>query len=71
MLDSCDSKHDYLEFEKQFLNTRHKHAPKKTKINWGNYYPYVKKTLSKVITRRPQLQNKANRSPSDFTKYKK
>ena len=55
MLDSYHSKHDYLEFEKHFVNTLHKHAPKKTKITQGNYYLYVNKILCKVMTKRLQL----------------
>ena len=55
MLDSYHSKHDYLEFEKHFVNTLHKHAPKKTKITQGNYYLYVNKILCKVMIKRPQL----------------
>ena len=37
MLDASDSKNDYLEFEKHFVNTLNKHAPKKVKIFQGNH----------------------------------
>ena len=32
MLDSCDSKYDYLELKKNFVNTLNKHVSEKIKV---------------------------------------
>ena len=50
-----------------------KHATKKTKIFRGNNKPHTNKTMRKVIMKRSQLKNKANKTkdPKDILKYKK
>ena len=55
-------KNNYLEFEKNFVETLDKHAPKKTKIFRGNHKPHINKTLRKAIMKRSQLKNKANKT---------
>ena len=66
-------KNNYLEFEKNFVETLDKHAPKKTKIFRGNHKPHINKILRKAIMKRSQLKNKANKTkdPKDILKYKK
>ena len=68
MLNIEDEKNNYLEFEKNFVETLDEHAPKKTKIFRRNHIPRINKTLRKAITKRSQLENKANK---DILKYKK
>ena len=68
-----DGKTNYLEFEKNFVETLNiKHAPKKTKIFQGNHKPHINKTLRKAIMKCFQLKNKANetKNPKDILKYK-
>ena len=71
MLDSGDSKNDYLEFEKHFVSAINKNAFKKSKIFRRNRKLYVNKTLRKAIMKRLQLKNKANktRDHKDFINY--
>ena len=59
-------KNNDLEFEKDFVETRDKHAPKKTNL-------HINKILKKAIMKRSQLENKANKTndPKDILKYKK
>ena len=73
LLITGDEKNNYLEFEKNFVETLNKHAPKKTKIFRGNHKPHINKTLRKAIMKRSQLKNKANKTkdPKDISKYKK
>ena len=68
-----DGKNNYLELEKNFVETLDKHALKKTKIFRGNHKPYINKTQRKAIMKRSQLTNKANKmkDPKDVLKYKK
>ena len=47
-----DRKNNFLEFEKNFVVTLNKHAPKKTKIFLGNHKPHLNKILRKVIMKR-------------------
>ena len=72
MLNIGDGKNNYLEFEKNFVETLNKHAPKKTKISQGNHKPRIKKTLRKATMKRSHLKNKANKTkdPKDILKYK-
>ena len=58
----CQEKHDYSDFEKKFINTLNKHAPKKIKTFRGNQKPHINKTLRKAIMKRSQLKNKANKT---------
>ena len=51
-LNIADGKNNYLEFEKNFVETLDKHVPKKTKIFRGNHKPHINKTLRKVIMKR-------------------
>ena len=62
LLNIGDGKNNYLEFEKNFLETLSKHAPKKTKIFRGNHKPHLNKTLRKALMKRFQLKNKANKT---------
>ena len=72
LLNIGDGKNNYLEFEKNFVETLNKHAPKKTKIPQGNHKPRTKKTLRKATMKRSHLKNKANKTkdPKDILKYK-
>ena len=73
LLNIGDGNDNYLEFEKNFVETLNKHAPKKTKIFRRNHKPRFNKTLRKAIMKRSQLKNKANKTkgPKDILKYKK
>ena len=73
LLNTGDRKNNYLGFEKNFVETLNKHAPKKTKIFRGNHQPHINKTLRKAIMKRSQLKNKVNKTkdPKDVLKYKK
>ena len=73
LLNIGDGKNNYLEFEKNFVETLNKHAPKKTKIFRGNHKPHINKTLRKAIMKRSQLKNKAHKTqdPKDILNYKK
>ena len=73
LLNIGDENNNYLEFEKNFVETLNKHAPKKTKIFRGNHKPHINKILRKTIMKRSQLKNKANKTndPKDILKYKK
>ena len=73
LLTIADGKNNYLEFEKNFVETFNKHAPKKTKIFRENHQPHINKTPRKAIRKRSQLKNKANKTkdPKDILKYKK
>ena len=51
---------DYSKFEKEFIDTLNKHAPKKTKLFHGNQKPHVNKVLHSAIMKRSRLKNKAN-----------
>ena len=69
----CQEKHDYSDFEKKFIGTLNKHAPKKIKTFQENQKPHINKTLRKAIMKRSQLKNKANktRNATDILNYKK
>ena len=73
LLNIGDGKNNYLEFEKNFVETLNKHTPKKTKLLRGNHKSHIIKTLRKVIMKRSQLKNKANKTndPKGILKYKK
>ena len=58
----CQEKHDYSDFEKKFIASLNKHAPKKLKTFWGNQKPHTNKTPGKAIMKRWQLKNKANKT---------
>ena len=58
----CQEKHDYSDFEKKFIDTLNKHAPKKIKTFRGNQKPHINKTLRKAIMKRLQLKNKVNKT---------
>ena len=72
LLNIGDGKNNYLEFEKNFVETLNKHTPKKTEIFRGNHKPHINKTLRKAIMKRSQLENKANKTkdPKDILNYK-
>ena len=55
-------KHDYADFEKEFVDTLNKHAPKKIKTFGGNQKPHINKTLCKAFMKRSQLKSKANKT---------
>ena len=67
-----DGKNNYLEIEKNFVETLYKHAPKKTKIFRGNHYPTFDKTLRKAVMKLSQLKSKANKTkdPKGILNYK-
>ena len=73
LLNIRDGKNNYLEFEKNFVETLIMHAPKKTKIFRGNHKPHINKILRKAIVKRSQLKNKANKTkdPKVILKYEK
>ena len=73
MASICQEKHDYSDFEKEFIATLNNHAPKKSKTFRGNEKPHINKTLRKAIMKRSQLKNKANktRNTADVSNYKK
>ena len=73
LLNIGDGKNNYLKFEKNFVETLNKHAPKKTKVFRGNHKPHINRTLRNTIMKRSQLKNKANKTedPKDILKYKK
>ena len=52
----CQEKHDYSDFEKKFIDTLNKHAPKKIKTFRGNQKPHINKTLRKAIIKRLSLK---------------
>ena len=52
-----DGKKSYLEFNKNFMETLNKAAPKKTKIFRRNHKPYINKTLRKAIMESSQIKN--------------
>ena len=58
----CQELHDYSYFEKTFIATLNKHAPKKIKTFRGNQNTHINKTLRKAIMKRSQLKNKANKT---------
>ena len=64
---------DYSKFEKEFIDTLNKHAPKKNKLFRGNQKPHVNKVLRSAIMKRSRLKNKANktRKAVDIFNYKK
>ena len=62
LLSIGDGKNNYLEFEKNFVETLNKHAPMKTKIFPENHKTHINKTLRKAILKRAQLKNKANKT---------
>ena len=66
-------KHSYSDFDKKFIDTLNKHAPKKFKTFWGNQKPDINKTLRKAIMKRSHLKNKANKTWNavDILNYKK
>ena len=66
-------KHNYSDFDKKFIDTLNKHAPKKFKTFWGNQKPDINKTLRKAIMKRSHLKNKANKTWNavDILNYKK
>ena len=72
-VDSRDSKNDYLEFDKYFVNTLNKYASKKAKIFRANHKSHINKTVHKVTIIRSQLKDKANKTKyrKDYIKYTK
>ena len=68
LLNIGDGKNNYLEFEKNFVETLNKHITKKTKIFRGDHKPHINKTLRKAIMKHSQLKNKANKTkdPKDI-----
>ena len=49
----CQEEHDYSDFEKTFIATLNKHAPKAFR---GNQKPHINKTLRKAIIKRLSLK---------------
>ena len=69
----CQEKYYYSDFEKKFIDTLNKHAPKKIKTFRGNQKPHINKALRKAIMKRSQLKNKANKTQNtkDASNYKR
>ena len=57
----CQGKHDYSDFEKTFIDTLNKHAPKKIKTFRGNQKRHINKTLRKAIMKISNLKTKQTR----------
>ena len=57
----CQEKHNYSDFEKKFIGTLNKHAPKKIKTFRGNQKPHINKTLRKAIMKDRHLKTKQTR----------
>ena len=47
---------EYSDFEKKFIDTLNKYAPRKIKTFRGNQKPHINKTLRKAIMKRLQLK---------------
>ena len=62
MSKTVDENVDYSKFEKEFIDTLNKHAPKTTKLFRGNQKSHVNKVLRSAIMKRSQLKNKANKT---------
>ena len=58
MTKTVDENFDYSKFEKEFIDTLNKHAPKKTKLFRGNQKPHVNKVLRSAIMKRLRLKMK-------------
>ena len=62
MSKTVDQNVDYSKFEKEFIDTLNKHAPKKTKLFRGNQKPHINKVLCSAIMKRLRLKYKANKT---------
>ena len=73
MSKTVDENVNYSKFEKEFIETHHKHSPEKTKLFCGNQKLHVNKVLHSAIVKRSGLKNKANktRKAVDIFNYKK
>ena len=73
MSKTVDENVHYSKFEKEFIDTLNKYAPKKTKLFRGNQKLHVNKVLSSAIMKRSRLKNKANKTHKavDIFNYKK
>ena len=71
MLNIGDRKSNYSEFEKKFVQTLDKQAPKKIQMFRGNHKPHIINSLRKALTKHSQLKNKANKTKDhkDILKY--
>ena len=69
----CLEKHDYSDFEKNFIDALNKHAPKKNNTLRGNQKLHVNTTLRKTIMKRMQLKTKTKktRNATYVSNYKK
>ena len=65
----CQEKHDYSNFEKTFIATLNKHAPKKIKTFQGNQKSHINKTLRKAIMKRSQLKTKQSKQNSKRSRH--
>ena len=70
---TVDENADYSKFEREFIDTLNKYAPKKSKLFRGNQKLHVNKVLRSVIMKRSRLKNKVNntRKAVDISNYKK
>ena len=57
---TVDPNVEYLKFEKDFIYTLNKHAPKATELFRGSQKSHVKKVLRSAIIKGSGLKNKAN-----------
>ena len=74
MSKTVDENVDYSKFEKEFIDTPNKHAPKKTGLFCDNQKPHANKVLCSAImaTVKSRLKTKANktRKAVDIFNYK-
>ena len=73
MTKTADENANYSKFEKEFIDTLNKHAPRKTKLFRGNKKSHVNKVLRGVAMKRSPLKNKTNKTckAADILNYKK
>ena len=73
MSQTVDQNIDHSKFEKKFIDTLNKHAPKKIKLLRRNQKPHVNKVLVSAIMKKSRLKNKADktRKAADIFNYEK
>ena len=62
MSKTVDENVDFSKFEKEFIDTLNKQAPKKTKLFHGNKKPHVNKVQGSAIMKISRLKHKANKT---------
>ena len=64
LLNIGDGKNNYLECDKNFVETLNKHAPKKTKIFRGNHKPHITKPHYSKYKKQRNYVDKLNNTGS-------